>query len=396
MRNLAFGLAIVFMLVSVAPLVSADNSISDAREVYDGYDDYWWLCYDDDCSEGPSWENGVDQIDWYKIKTYPGDSITWEVYNRKDPHQTWIGAQFFDSSGNVVPIADDEDSDSRSDFMWIGHYERDSRTIPWSGGSCNGYWTYMRLHAEDDWDGDGSVYDVIIDVDTSGRTCSSGGSSNNNDNSNTNSNTDSCPYRDGQIATKTEYGCIYTDIPGTQHRDTSSSSDFGDLVGAKAAIYGILFVLFVITGLVKGVSGIKSKKSNSTTSIESYSTDYSYSNPSADSYNAQYGTDIYAENPVENNVQQDTLAAQIAAYNQMYSNNQHNQNSGYNQNGIDTYSVQAPLPPPSASSPIIPSSPSKYLHGEYDDRGYQWLQWNVNSRWYWRIGANDEWQEYIQ
>ena len=393
MKQLVYGLVIFFLLVSVTPLVSADNSISDAREVEDGYDDFWWLCYDDDCTEGPSWENGVDQIDWYKIKTYPGDSIKWEVYNRADPHYTWIGAQFFDSSGNVVAIQDDPDSDSRSDFMWIGDYETDSRTISWSGGSCSGYWTYMRLHAEDDIAGDGSIYDVRIDVDTSGRTCSNGDSTYNDGNS----DSSSCPYREGQFGTKTEYGCIYTDIPGTQNQDTSSSDyDFSWVSGARLAIYGILITIFVITGIIKSVSGRKSKKSNSTTSTENYSTDYSYSNPSVNSYNAQYGTDSYLGSPVTNNVQQDTLAAQITANNQVNTYDQYTQNSGYNQNGINVYPVQIPPPPPTGPPPVIPSGPSKHLNGEYDDRGYQWLQWNANSRWYWRIGANDEWKEFKQ
>lgn len=386
MRGLAFSMAIVFLLVSVTPLASADNSISNSLEVEDGYDDFWWLCYDDDCTEGPSWENGVDQIDWYKIKTYPGDKIKWEVYNRADPHYTWLGAQFFDSSGNLVEIYDDPDSDSRSDFMWIGDYETDSRTISWSGGSCSGYWTYMRLHAEDDVGGDGSIYDIRVDVDTSGRTCGSDSSPNNNGNS----DTSSCPYQEGKTAMNTEYGCIYTDNPNYQTQD-SSSSNFGDLVGgARLAIYAIVFVIILISGLIKTVSGRKSKKSNSTASLESYS------NPPVNSYDAQYETDIYLENPITNNVQQDTHTTQIVASTQMYPNNQYNQNSGYNQNGINTYSVQTPSPPPVGPPPVIPSGPGKHLNGEYDDRGYQWLQWYANSKWYWRIGANDEWQEFKQ
>lgn len=385
MKRLVYGLTILFLLVSATPLASADDSMSTAREVNDGYDDYWWLCYDDDCTEGPSWENGVDQIDWYKIRTYPGDSIKWEVYNRADPHYTWIGAQFFDSSGNLVEIYDDPDSDSRTDFMWIGDYETDSRTISWSGGSCSGYWTYMRLHAEDDLGGDGSVYDVRIDVDTSGRTCNNGGSS--NDNGNTNS--DSCPPRDGQIATQTEYGCIYVDHPSTQNQDSSSSSGISDSVVAKAAIYGVVFVLFVIIAIVKSISGGRSKRSKSTNSLQSYS------NPSINSYN-EYETGMYQENLFTNNFQQGTDTAQIAANNQVYSNNQYSQNTGYTQNGFGTYSGQTLPPPPSGPPPVIPSGPSKHLNGEYDDRGYQWLQWNANSKWYWRIGAYDEWQEFKQ
>ena len=60
MRTVYF-VVLMFAFVSLIPLANADsnNSINSADEVTDGYEDYWWVCYDDDCTEGPSWENGA-------------------------------------------------------------------------------------------------------------------------------------------------------------------------------------------------------------------------------------------------------------------------------------------------------------------------------------------------
>ena len=187
-----------------------------------------------------------------------------------------------------------------------------------------------------------------------------------------------------QIATQTEYGCIYVDHPSTQNQDSSSSSEISDSVVAKAAIYGVVFVLFVIIAIVKSISGGRSKRSKSTNSLQSYS------NPSINSYN-EYQTGMYQENLFTNNFQQGTDTAQIAGNNQAYSNNQYSQNTGYTQNGIGTYSGQTLPPPPSGPPPVIPSGPSKHLNqntmiedisgcnGMHIEMVYQWLQWNSPS-----------------
>ena len=65
---------------------------------------------------------------------------------------------------------------SAVDMMWVGDFETDSTTITYNGGSSNGEYVYMRVHSLDGNGGDGTWYDVRIDVGTSVRT-SSGGSS---------------------------------------------------------------------------------------------------------------------------------------------------------------------------------------------------------------------------
>ena len=404
MRTVSF-VVLMFAFVSLIPLANADsnNSINSADEVTDGYEDYWWVCYDDDCTEGPSWENGVDQLDWYKIKTYPGDKVNWEIYNRVDPHYAWLGAQFFDSSGNVVNIQEDSDSDSRADYMWIKDFERDSRTIAWSGGSCNGYWTYMRVHAEDDMGGDGTTYDLIVDVDTSGRTCSSNSGNTGNDNTqndNTqNDNTDSttCPYRSGKIATNVDGNCIYIDAPSFQpNQQTSSSSGIDSAAAGKAVFLVVVFVIFLIVSITKSVSRRRARRfqmspvpltETSSNSFSDQATDYF--NPEPLGYTTQYHPSIesvqYGMNGYETQPLQD-LNVQNQQINQpIY--------SGYGGSSIPEPS-QAFTPPPTMPPRSIPTGPSVELNGEFDDNGYEWLQWNANSRWYWRFDGDGEWQPF--
>ncbi|MCH1442679.1 MAG: hypothetical protein L7U53_02295 [Candidatus Poseidoniaceae archaeon] len=67
--------------------------------------------------------------------------------------------------------------------------------------------------------------------------------------------------------------------------------------------------------------------------------------------------------------------------------------SGYGGSSIPEPS-QTFTPPPTTPSMSIPTGPSVELNGEFDDNGYEWLQWNANSRWYWRFDGEGEWQPF--
>ena len=71
MRKFATLIVITLLLTLFSGSSVADDSMSEAKEVTDGYDDWWWVCYQDDCDDG--W--GVDYADYYKLKVYPGDKV---------------------------------------------------------------------------------------------------------------------------------------------------------------------------------------------------------------------------------------------------------------------------------------------------------------------------------
>ena len=404
-----------FLLVSLTPLMDvakADNSMSSAVEVTDGYDDYWWVCYDDDCSEG----SGVDQLDYYKIKVYDGDEVKWEIYNRADPHYVWLGVMFWDTDGSIINLPADECSTcSDDDKMWVGDYETDSTTIIYRNVASSGAYVYMRVHADDDTGGDGTWYDIRVDVDTSGRTGSSGndnsddqftcdngekipaswendgeedcadGSDENNSGSGNSGGScttgSSCPYQSGKIATCYSGRCMYIDNSIlTPDRPASSSSDFEapDKLLAYAIILPILFVIGVISRTRKGRSR-GSQNIDLTTSFEPTTPNYDfdeYTAPSQTMYSS------YNQNTIP-------LEQSINPYNPIPI--QPNEELTSAEQSYPNQNIRTPGPPPA-----VPSKPRNSLTGEFDDDGYEWLKWNANGLWYWRSGDYAEWTEFNQ
>ncbi len=416
MRNSLF-VVLLFVLVCISPVVDADDSFSEAREVTDGYNDFWWVCYDDDCTEGPSWEGGVDYADYYKLKVYSGDVVTWEIYNRADPHLVWLGVTFYNSDGSVIDLPADECSTcSDDDKMWVGDYETDSQTISYSNVGSNGAYVYMRVHSHDGNYGDGTVYDVRVDVDTSDRSSSSNSGSSNSGSSNSGSNNDDsstttcssssgCPYRSGKIGTCYEGTCYYIDQPDIQpstNRDYSSSSsdlEFGDVLPGILVIKAILLVI-----ILSSTSGSRRRRrasrNRSTSSINLAQT------PTTTSYFDDPGQYIVSSNqytvPAEPVT---TYPSQTQIYeptNVGYNSNQHipeNVNYFANnpvQNQEPTVSTPSVMSPPVGPPRGVPTKPRNSLNGEMDDQGYEWLQWNANGKWYWRGEAGAEWNEFQQ
>jgi hypothetical protein len=404
-----------FLLVSLTPLMDvakADNSSSSAVEVTDGYDDYWWVCYDDDCSEG----QGVDQLDYYKIKVYDGDEVKWEIYNRADPHYVWLGVMFWDTDGSVINLPADECSTcSDDDMMWVGDYETDSTTITYRNVASSGGYAYMRVHAADGTGGDGTWYDIRVDVDTSGRTGSSGNDNSDSGNSGGScTSASSCPYQSGKTATCYSGACIYFDNPDyTPGRVDTSSSDVevpGKLL-AYAIILPILFVIGVISRTRKGRSR-GSQNIDLTTSFEPTTPNYDfdeYTVPSQTMYSSYnqntipLAQSINSYNPIPIQPNEGLTSAEqsypnhntvpleqsINSYNPIPI--QPNEGLTSAEQSYPNQNIRTPGPPPA-----VPSKPRNSLTGEFDDDGYEWLKWNANGLWYWRSGDYAEWTEFNQ
>ena len=404
-----------FLLVSLTPLADvakADNTFSSAIEVTDGYDDYWWVCYDDDCSEGP----GTDQLDIYKLKVYDGDKVTWEIYNRADPHYVWLGVTFYNSDGSVIDLPADECSTcSDDDMMWVGDYETDSMGISYYNVASSGDYVYARVHAHDGNGGDGTWYDIRVDVDTSGRTSSSGndnsddqftcddgeqipaswendgeedcedGSDENNSGSSNSggscTSASSCPYQSGKTATCYSGACLYIDNPSFPPDRTDSSSSDVEIPGKLLAYAIIIPILFVI-GVISRVSKRRSRKSQNvdlTTSFEPITPNYDfdeYTAPSQTMYSS------YNQNTIP-------LAQSINPYNPIPI--QPNEGLTSAEQSYPNQNI-----PPSGPPSAVPSKPRNSLTGEFDDAGYEWLKWNANGLWYWRSGDYAEWTEFNQ
>lgn len=400
-------LVLLFVLVCFSPVVDADDSFSEAIEVTDGYDDFWWVCYDDDCTEGPSWASGVDYADYYKLKVYSGDVVTWEIYNRADPHLVWLGVTFYNPDGSVIDLPADECSTcSDDDMMWVGDYETDSQIITYQNMGSDGGYVYMRVHSHDGSYGDGTVYDVRVYVDSSDRSSSSNSGSNNDDSSQSACSTSSdCPYRSGKIGTCLQGACIYIDQPDLQqstNQDYSTSSsdlEFLDILPGILVIKAILLVivLSMTSGSRRRRRASRSRSTSSINLAQTPTTTSFFDNP--DQYIVSSNQYTLQANPVT------TYPSQTQIYEPTNVGNNPNQYNPENVNYFENNPVQNQEPTvstPSVMSPPVgpprgvPTKPRNSLNGEFDDEGYEWLQWNANGMWYWRGEAGADWNEFQQ
>lgn len=383
MRSSTLVVVFLFLILQtpMANVTKADDSTSSAIEVTNGYDDAWWVCYDDDCSDGA----GVDQLDFFKLKVFDGDEVTWEVYNRADPHYVWLGVTFFNSDGSVIDLPADECSTcSDDDMMWVGDYETDSVTIQYSAPS-SGEYVYARVHAHDGNGGDGTWYDMRVDVDTSGRTSSSGNSNSGSTNSGDScSSSSDCPYRSGKIGTCISGACIYTDIPSPVPEQTSSTSSDIEIPD-KLLVYAILLPVLFVVGLIRSLKKgrrLKRKRKSKPVNLGTFP------EPSMRTNN-DYGLQSNASNQMYSSMNQNFIPQnQVINPNNSFSSHPSHVFAAINKpNSNQNFS-------PSSPPPSIPDRPRMSLTGEFDDNGYEWLKWNANGLWYWRTAESDEWTEF--
>ena len=84
MRHSSSFLITIFFLALIGPwieLSSANNTQSNATELYDGDDEDGYLCYPD-CTSG---YGPQDRYDWYKVYLNTGEMLHSMLYNNGTP-----------------------------------------------------------------------------------------------------------------------------------------------------------------------------------------------------------------------------------------------------------------------------------------------------------------------
>ena len=101
MRSRPTVLISIFALTLLGPwlsIVSGDNTMSTAIELYDGDDYDGYVCYPD-CTSG---YGPQDQYDWYKVYLNSGEMLQALLYNNGTPAAVEIVMTIYDSSSNSL------------------------------------------------------------------------------------------------------------------------------------------------------------------------------------------------------------------------------------------------------------------------------------------------------
>lgn len=149
MRTRSVVLISIFALTLLGPwlnIVSGDNTMSTAIELYD--DDYQdgYLCYPD-CAAG---YGPQDQFDWYKVYLNSGEMLQALLYNNGTPSSVWIDMTIYDASSNSLASVSVGDSAYKS-VSYLAN--------------TSGYY-YIELEAIAGYGGDDSFYRLETRVET--------------------------------------------------------------------------------------------------------------------------------------------------------------------------------------------------------------------------------------
>ncbi|MBD37732.1 MAG: hypothetical protein CMB10_01680 [Euryarchaeota archaeon] len=128
-------------------LSSANNTQSNATELYDGDDEDGYLCYPD-CTSG---YGPQDRYDWYKVYLNTGEMLHSMLYNNGTPAWVYIDMTIFDSS-----------STSLTSTERVGHLSAGILTY---AATYSGYY-FIELEAISGGGGDDSYYRLSIDIET--------------------------------------------------------------------------------------------------------------------------------------------------------------------------------------------------------------------------------------
>ena len=141
MRTRSVVLISIFALTLLGPwlnIVSGDNTMSTAIELYD--DDYQdgYLCYPD-CAAG---YGPQDQFDWYKVYLNSGEMLQALLYNNGTPSSVWIDMTIYDASSNSLASVSVGDSTYKSVSYLAntsGYYYIELEAIAGYGGDDSFY-----------------------------------------------------------------------------------------------------------------------------------------------------------------------------------------------------------------------------------------------------------------
>ena len=150
MQNRSCFLIAIFFLALIGPwieLSSANNTQSNATELYDGDDEDGYLCYPD-CTSG---YGPQDRYDWYKVYLNTGEMLHSMLYNNGTPAWVYIDMTIFDST-----------STSLTSTERVGHLSAGILTYT---ATYSGYY-FIELEAISGGGGDDSYYRLSIDIET--------------------------------------------------------------------------------------------------------------------------------------------------------------------------------------------------------------------------------------
>jgi len=180
---------VIFLVIASMPVAADNNSMSNAYTRSEGYHPDEYICYPD-CS------GSVDQYDWWKTYLYPGDEVTFTIYNQGTPSLVYVMLQCYSKTGSAIG----------SEVQIADH----------TSGSCGiininseGY-RYIRVRTLEGWGDDGTYYDLTVDIDD------------------TNRDSDGDGYKDSEDDCDYSAGDSYEDQLGCPDADSDGWSDYGD------------------------------------------------------------------------------------------------------------------------------------------------------------------------
>ncbi len=210
MRMHARGLLAFFVaasLLSVVPIVSADDDQTNANILTNGVSTNGYVCYDDGCSPN-------DETDWWKIRAYKGDIVEVAFSGSMNNAAWWCPGDgweadfsIHDSAGGALASQAMSDAGSSTVLSTTVNSED---------------WIYVKVKGKDSWCNDGVDYTLTPSINQDNRDTDEDGFIDNEDD---------CDLTQG-TSTNDRKGCPDSDSDGWSDPD----SGWGPNNGADAFV----------------------------------------------------------------------------------------------------------------------------------------------------------------